>query len=253
MGGSPFGPPECAAHAVKHGMNAPIRSPWEAPPGGSVPCGRPGARKRPSGHPPRTEPGGGPVSRCQRVELLPASPTPFGGQDLQTSLSFSTWGRRRSSGTSTGPSNAPFLSCGQDLGLQCSAVSCTTEPHSSGACVTPHGASRPTRSWPRRLCTAPPAVGGAGPRCPHWCTGPDLAPRLSTWACTTEPHSCGVPAPMWGVSRPTRWSVWRLRVAPPALGRDLARRPHCALQAQMWSAISPRAHARRARTATACA
>ena len=25
MGGSPFGPPECAAHAVKHGMNATIR------------------------------------------------------------------------------------------------------------------------------------------------------------------------------------------------------------------------------------
>ena len=33
MGGSPFGPPECAVHAVKHGMNATIRSPWEARPG----------------------------------------------------------------------------------------------------------------------------------------------------------------------------------------------------------------------------
>ena len=197
--------------------------------------------------------GAGGVSRFEVPDPLsrPGQPDPpFEGRNVQTSLSFSTWGRRRSSGASTGPSNAPFLSCGQDLGLQCSAVSCTTEPHSSGACVTPHGASRPTRSWPRRPCTAPPALGGAGPRSPHWCTGPDLAPRFSTRGCTMGPHSCGIPAPMWGVSRPTRWSVWRPRVAPPALGRDLARRPHCALQGQVQSVISPRACARRARTAT---
>ena len=36
----PFGPPDCAVHAVKHGMNATIRSPWEAPPGGSPTHGR---------------------------------------------------------------------------------------------------------------------------------------------------------------------------------------------------------------------
>ena len=94
MGGSPFGPPECAAHAVKHGMNAPIRSPWEAPPGGSVPCGRPGARNRPSGQPPgrvRRYPS---ISRSQSTYLGPAGPRAFGGWNWQTSLRFRTWGRR---------------------------------------------------------------------------------------------------------------------------------------------------------------
>ena len=52
MGGSPFGPPECAVHAVKHGMNATIRSPWEAPPGGSPTHGR----LLQEGHPPLEEP-----------------------------------------------------------------------------------------------------------------------------------------------------------------------------------------------------
>ena len=40
MGGSPFGPPECAVHAVKHGMNATIRSPWDGP---GPEIGRPGS------------------------------------------------------------------------------------------------------------------------------------------------------------------------------------------------------------------
>ena len=43
MGGSPFGPPECAVHAVKHGMNATIRSPGAGAGSGGRENGRPEA------------------------------------------------------------------------------------------------------------------------------------------------------------------------------------------------------------------
>ena len=241
MGGSPFGPPECAAHAVKHGMNAPIRSPWEAPPGGSVPCGRPGARKRPSGHPPRPATPGGSDFEVSVRGTPPGQPDPLRG-------------RRRSSGTSSGTSTGP------QVRNSCHA----SEKWSLRAPFSP-ARRRRTATACTRLCMARLALsirghGGPGRLRQRWGEPPPVC-ALQRWAISGTPSSPRAPARRAHTAA-ARPRLYGAHLAPPGGqcggpgwlrqrwgeispgARTVHCRPRCGLSSP------PRACARRARTAT---
>ena len=248
MGGSPFGPPECAAHAVKHGMNATIRR------------GRGG---RASGRPAR-----GPESAV-RAAPGPGATVPL-DFEVPEHLSRPGWaeGPRRPEcayvptfsdvgaselfGASRRSLQARHPAARRGVKVHFFISPRALVAHSCGAHAILRRASRSTHMALWRPCTAPPALGGAAPRGTHCSVCPDLGLRLCADLRAVAPHSCGAHAPLWGASRCAGWSQRRPRTPPPALGGEISRRPRCALQAHAWRVGSPRAPARRARTAAAC-
>ena len=153
------------------------------------------ARKRPSGDPPRTEPGGCPVSRCQSTYLGPGRPRAFEVQNVHTLLRFALGGprrRRQASSSQASRVSGGAWSATRNLPLRASGGAQPCAMHGSAGFAVPCTVVRAAAPNASASVREPPA--GAlhlqrpcARRAPMWTASPVAPARASCHTAARTP------------------------------------------------------------------